>query len=364
MQSIIHVIFPGPFGGAEKLVLMGLQALEKALGVELLIIMERRYPRFAEDYAKRARKLGINCRVLSCHGRVDIGLWRALRAISNSSKPSLVHCHGYKASLYGLWAFAGRKVVTTLHGTTSHNVATKIYEWLFFRSLPLYDGVISVSSEIHEKLQKRRIPDARRCLITNMASFPREAARRESYDGSKQALKILFVGRVSPEKGLVHLIESLEVLALDFRLTVVGAGECLEDCRERVKAARMEDRVLFAGFQDDIKGYLRGSHLLVIPSLREGLPLTLLEAAASCIPVVCSRVGGMPEVMEIYKAGVLTEPGDAGSLAEAIERVGRQYEAFKLTASHNVAKLAERFGEKAWLDRTLNFYSCVYKDHS
>jgi glycosyltransferase involved in cell wall biosynthesis len=144
--------------------------------------------------------------------------------------------------------------------------------------------------------------------------------------GEGRAVRILTVGRLVSVKGQAVLLEAAALLrqrGLDFGLTIVGDGPLREALRETAGDLGVEDRVTFAGSvgQDDISAHYRNADLFCLPSLREGVPVVLMEAMASGVPVIASRVMGIPELVEDDVTGLLVAPGRADALADAIIRL-------------------------------------------
>src|SRR5205823_12324570 len=103
-----------------------------------------------------------------------------------------------------------------------------------------------------------------------------------------------------------------------FRLRIAGDGPCLPALRGLAKQLGLDDQVAFLGEVRDVAGLLATARLFVLPSLTEGISLTLLEAMSCGLPVVATRVGGNPEVIVDGQTGLLVPPGDPPALAAAI----------------------------------------------
>ena len=105
------------------------------------------------------------------------------------------------------------------------------------------------------------------------------------------------------------------------KAVVIGEGPQRHSLEAMVKDAGLSGKILFAGYRDYAYNYLPHFSVFVLPSLTEGLPITILEAMQAKIPIVASRVGGIPAVLENGKTGILVEPGNPNALADAIIRV-------------------------------------------
>jgi glycosyltransferase involved in cell wall biosynthesis len=129
------------------------------------------------------------------------------------------------------------------------------------------------------------------------------------------------IGRLVEQKGHRYLFEAVRQLKGNFKikLLVIGDGPLLQSQKLAVsRSSTLRDSVIFTGLRKDVPRLLQATDLLVLPSLREGLPMVALEAMASSIPIVATNVGGMPEVIEDRVTGLLVEPEDPASLAEGL----------------------------------------------
>ncbi len=185
---------------------------------------------------------------------------------------------------------------------------------------------------------------------------PDEFRRRTPYGDGET---ILAVGRLVPEKGYTVLLQALRQLrdgGVAARLVVVGSGPKDADLRATSSALGLDDAVTFAGAvgQDDIRDLYEEAALFCSPSLAEGIPFVLMEAMALELPVVASRIMGVPELVEDGVAGLLVPPGNpealAGALAELLGDPSRRVEMgragrARIERSFDVARSAERLSQ-------------------
>jgi glycosyltransferase involved in cell wall biosynthesis len=147
----------------------------------------------------------------------------------------------------------------------------------------------------------------------------RDRVRRELSIAPGELL-IVSVGNLYPVKGHAVLIDALATLRdrAGWRLAIAGRGEEEPRLRAQAAAAGIGERVHLLGFRDDVADIFAAGDLFAMPSLSEGLPLALVEAMSFGLPVVISRVGGVPEVVTNDVEGLLVPPSDPGALALAI----------------------------------------------
>lgn len=138
-----------------------------------------------------------------------------------------------------------------------------------------------------------------------------------------QELRLLFVGRISPEKGIDDVIYAMgdcENVTLD----IIGTGEHEKVLKKIITEKNLNDRIRFLGYVnwgEELFEKFRDYHLLVLPSYSEGLPLVIVEAMSMGLPVLASNVGGIPEVLKNGESGLLFSPGNVNEIVEKINYI-------------------------------------------
>jgi glycosyltransferase involved in cell wall biosynthesis len=195
------------------------------------------------------------------------------------------------------------------------------------------------------------------CNAVDVDRYPvevdRGALRRElGIEPGRQV--ITSVGTFKRQKGHRYLIEAMADLAPDLpdlHLLLVGDGELRPAIEADVRARGLDDRVSFLGTRRDVDRILAVSDVFVLASLWEGLPLALVEAMASGLPVVATEVSGTREVVVDGTSGLLVPPEDPGSLASAIRRVEADPDAAASLASEGRARVTAMFTAEAQAER-------------
>ena len=144
-------------------------------------------------------------------------------------------------------------------------------------------------------------------------------------DQANTGSRLVYVGRLAVEKGLPVLLQSLRQLTDkgdDVTLTVVGDGPDREHLENQCETLGIADRTEFVGYAgpDEVVEYLKQSDVFILPSFAEGVPVTLMEAMYIGVPVISTYVGGIVELIENEKNGLLVSPSDSDGLRLAIER--------------------------------------------
>jgi len=156
----------------------------------------------------------------------------------------------------------------------------------------------------------------------------------------------IHVGRFAPQKNHRLLVEAFaQALARlpSMELWLVGEGSLRPQVEEQVQKAGLVEHVRFLGLRRDIPELLSQADALLLPSDWEGVPLVVLEAMAAGKPVVATKVGGVPELVEHGVTGFLVPPGDPGALAEAILQVASSGELRRQMGEAGWERVRERF---------------------
>jgi len=152
--------------------------------------------------------------------------------------------------------------------------------------------------------------------------YPRDRAQARADLGLPDGPLVLVAARLSPEKGLLHLLAAMSLLGAEpcFRVIVVGDGAQRGELEREVRRRDLGDWVRFDGFQPEARMpvYYSAADLVCLPSLAEGWPDVLMESFACGCPVVASAVGGVPEIVALTGAGLLVPPADPKALAQAL----------------------------------------------
>lgn len=252
------------------------------------------------------------------------GLVRRVHSVLGKWRPNLVHVHGFKENLVaGIAArLRGIPIVRTHHGRGMIG-AGKLHAHIErFNAALLTDGLIAVSKDLAEFLRSSGISSKNLHVIRNGIALSAEAQR--AAPRSDRTFTIGTVGRLVPVKNHKCLLEAFKRVHDEIdgaRLIIVGEGPLAGQLESQAAELGISEQVLFAGFQRDVDPYLRGLDVFVLSSLHEGVPMSLLEAMSMYIPVVCTRVGGIPEVIADNHNGVLVDSDDAESLAAALKKI-------------------------------------------
>jgi glycosyltransferase involved in cell wall biosynthesis len=246
--------------------------------------------------------------------------------------------------LYGTWAYPDGYAVMRLADDLNLPCVIKVHgsdindyidiRWrrrVIVSTLNRASKVIAVSRALKRRMADNGVDESKIEVIYNGVdgdnfneSGAREARVRLGFDPSEK--HILFVGNLKPVKGLTYLLEAMRRLVAvrkTVHLHIIGHGPLEASLRRKTEDLSLDSHVRFEGEknQKDIAMWMNACDLLCLPSINEGLPNVVLEAQACGLPVVASRVGGIPEVVTADTGGMLVEPKNSTGLFEAIHTV-------------------------------------------
>lgn len=368
-HHVMHLINSGGFYGAERAVLELCKAsLGGAFPALLVNFFDLRKPHL--ELHERAEKEGASTRLILCSRRLDFHALKELRHLITLENVEILHCHGFKADFYGLLAGKSLKIplVATNHLWTGASRIIRWYERLDGLFLRFFDHVVAVSEPIRAALTKagvapRRITIIHYGLSNDRSSSPASAEMlRKKFRLALNDKVIGVIARLSPEKGHHHLLRAARIVGekdSKARFLLVGDGPLRPVLERDVNALSLGGSVIFAGFQPDMQSIYSLLDIVVLASLREGLPLTILEALAAGLPVIATPVGDVPEVVQDGVTGLLVEPGDEVGLAEAILDLLRDPERRTEMGRQGQKLIAERFSAQRMGQQYAEVYAKV-----
>jgi glycosyltransferase involved in cell wall biosynthesis len=268
-----------------------------------------------------------------------------------------------------------------LHADMAHAPAT--VGWLAATLLDIPFSFTGHANDLFERRAALRAKLADAAFVVCISTFHRDLYLREGAPpdrlhvlhlgtdverfalvepGDPSPPRILAAGRLVPKKGFPVLVDACALLAergREFRAVIAGSGPQLDALRARVRERGVADRVEIPGepvLQDALPGFLGGGSVFCLPCVRDpagdmdGLPLVLAEAMASGLPVVSTRLAGVPDLVRSEQTGLLVEPGDPRALADALDRLLRDDALRRRLAAAGRAFVRAHFDERWFLD--------------
>jgi len=368
--KIVYVMPRLDFGGVESRRL----TLGKYFDKKLYDLKFCTIDRFGK-IAKEMEGIGIPVRYLkTSQGLLNpVVIWRLCKYF-RKEKPSIAHTALMEGNFHGVIAAYLMRVPVIV----CEEVGVPIGRSYLIRSINpvisrLADRMIAVSENVKEYLVKKEwVPEGKIVVIQNALDI--EWFEKTIDDEGEIPFKfkssgeivIGSVGRLSEEKGYENLIRAFKWILDDgikARLVLVGEGKLKEALINLSYELGLNERVYFAGLRRDVPNLLKMMDIFVLPSKWEGLPIALLEAMYVGLPIIASRVGGIPEVVEDGREGFLINPGDAEELKKALNKLILMDKPLrKKMGERGEEKVLRKFSPEMYVKNLTKLYTCLLQE--
>jgi sugar transferase (PEP-CTERM/EpsH1 system associated) len=361
-RLVAHLLYRFEFGGVQSLLADCIARMDDGATRHVVFCL-------AGHDAAAAEKLGaVELIDLDRPGRSAWHTHRALHGHLRRLRPALLHTYNIAALEYALTgALAG--VPRRIHaehgrGMLERDGRHRKYNFLRYAMAPLIDTFVTVSDDMVAWLTGTvGIAPGKVRLIRNGIDLERFAPAIAPHRAPGAPFTIGTIGRLDPIKAQADLITAFSLLhdggragQAPLRLIIAGEGPLAAALAQQVHDAGLDGVVCMRGPSRDIAALLHTFDVFVLPSVSEATPMTVLEAMAAGVPVVATRVGGVPALVGADERGTLVAPSDPAALARALQR----HLGDPGTARHK-AQAARRFVATHYnLDTTAAHYAALY----
>lgn len=313
----------------------------------------------------RASEAGVRCHPLSIRNALDLPAALRLRGILERGRYDVVHFHTSRAHSMApmVRGYAGAMVVTRRMDYVPNRMFAP---YLYNRAV---DGVAAISAGVADALALAGVDRARIAIIPSgvdcerlrpPSKAQREAARAK-YGIGLSDLAVGTVGMLEERKGQVFLLEAVARIKRSRQTArlvtlIAGDGSLRSQLFERAGELGISAEVSLLGLVENTRSLLDALDVFVLPSLKEGLGVALLEAMACGLGVIASGIGGILDVVEEGRTGLVVPPGDAGRLAEAIARLAGDPECRARLGAAARTTICEKFSLRAMARDTIALY--------
>jgi len=322
--NVAHLLASNFFGGPEKQLVEHGRRIAGNRFVPHVFSFEEQGK--ANQLLRKAREAGISTVEIPSMGPFDLGMIRDIMAVIRREKIDLLCVHGYKANVIGRIAswLARIPLVVISRGWTAEDPKIRMYEKLDKLFLRLADHVVAVSHGQRDKILKVGVKPENVSVIhnaINLTEIPAasELLLRRQLGLPDDAIVVASAGRLSPEKNYAGMIEAAAGVVRQnpkVFFVVFGEGFLRQDLEAQIASAGLSGCFLLPGFRNDLQSLLHDIDIFMLPSFTEGLPNVILEAFAARKPVVATRVGGTPEVVQDGISGFLAKPEEHELMAQ------------------------------------------------
>jgi len=294
----------------------------------------------------------------------DIKAYFELKQLISEIKPDIVHLNSSKAGFLGSLAAKKLnvpKIIYTAHGFVFNEPMNPIKRWIYKRAelsnAKRVNKIITVSEYDKQTGIKAGIPENKLiCIHNGIATDIEFLTKNDARDflishtrtPGFQDSRIPLIGCIANfyrTKGLDVLIDAMT--DIDAKLILIGEGDLRSELEAQIKKLGLENKVTLTGAITDATQYLKAFDLFALASHKEGLPYTILEAQAAQIPIVATKVGGTPEIIQDNVNGYLVEPNNADDLANKINHA---------LANPITSQLTDDFTLNKMLKKTIKVY--------
>lgn len=365
MPTVLHLRSSGGMFGAER-VIAELGAHSSRFGYKSIIAALKDKDDPYPELLDLAGRQGLQTYCFEGSGPADSAYTRALKDFVLRENVDILHCHGYKENFFGALLSRQCRTVATNHLWKYHNARARVYCLIDAIQMRFFDAIVGVSHDILEEMARFGLKGAQ--VIHNGVDVETYVPREKDLDLLTQYgldsshVVIGMVSSLTPEKAHENALKALhQVLDSDprLRLLIIGDGPLREDLQTQVKQLNLENRVIFAGIQSTIVEHMSIIDVYMLPSLREGMPMALLEAMACGKVVVASRVGEIPYVMDDQKTGILVDPGSSTQIAEAITALAASPETRSRVGAQAREKVVQDFSSLRMTESYVRLYEKV-----
>jgi len=341
MRKILYFITQSEFGGAQRYVFDLANNLKSNFQVAMALGEQGKNGKLAKILDENNIKYFI-----IPHLKRSISPFNELLALYEIIKlikqyqPDIIHLNSSKISILGSIAalFTNSKIIYTVHGWVFNEplpwLVKKFYLYAEKLTASLKDKIICVSEYDKQLALKHKIAPASKLVTVHNGMAPIEFLSKEQAQrlllskirNSKFEIRNFLIGSIGnlyKTKGFTYLVEAANILISSYRLPltfiVIGDGSEQKNLENLIAKYNLKNNFILAGQIDEAAKLLKAFDVYVCSSVKEGLPYTVLEAMSAGLPIVSTRVGGIPEMLEHEKTGLLIKPAEARDLAEKIK---------------------------------------------
>jgi glycosyltransferase involved in cell wall biosynthesis len=297
-----------------------------------------------------------------------VTFWQGMRLAQyiRKNRIQIVHSYGFYSNVFTVpcaWLAGKSFIVASIRDTG--DVLTASQRWVQKLVCRLADCVLVNAEAIRDKLVEQGYAPAKIIVIRNgitvtkFGKSQKNSLLRQELALPLSAPLVVVFSRLNQMKGIQYFLDAAIILAGRFpeaRFLVVGDGESRKELEEYAWRSGLGQQTVFTGFRSDVPELLSEAAVSVLPSLSEGLSNSMLESMASGVPVVATRVGGNPEVIEHGVTGLLVPSRDSAALAAAIGRVLEDKELAASFAQAGIRRVAELFSMERSVRETEHLY--------
>lgn len=356
-MKIVHLNAGNEFGGGLVHIVSLLKELDK-YAADLIVFEEG-------PVAQAARKAGITVYVFEQKNRLDITVLYRLRQFIKNQDYTILHTHGPRANalIALLYPFMNANWIMTVHSHPlldfkDRGLKGKAFESIHRQTFKKADGIIAVSNEIKGILETFGVSSDRVEVIHNGIAYKESDVSDDKKPS--HVFTLITIGRLTKVKGYDILMDTLKSVAFNnWQWMICGDGDEMKSLKERGESYGLTNQLSFRGWlsSSEISQALHEADIFILPSLSEGFPMNLLEAAREHVPAIASDVGDVKEVIKDDTMGWLIPSGSQEALEHALNQAYVLWQSDQLREKgENLHSFASRFSLEEQTEKVVEFY--------
>lgn len=378
MKKIIFYTDTPIYGGAERHMTLLASNLDKSKYQVTLVCSNFKQ---LDEWCENFMQLGMSVIRLKVAHKHDPRHLFQLNKILQKIKPDLLHLHLWNPGSCRYALMLNEKISPPIVVTEHDPFPLKgLKKSMKKKSLKKIKQIICVSNSNGELVAKlfpeteTKISvvhngidlDAFERSIFPFSNQQRNTVRHTHFSALNTDFVILSIAALHPRKGLKYLIEAMRTVSEihpEAKLVIVGEGQQKKELLKKINKYKLTEKIILTGTLKDIPKVIKSSDLFVLPSIKEAFGIVLLEAMAAPLPIIASKVGGIPEIISDGKNGIMVEPANSEQLAaQILKLIENKPLAQKLSfvALHDVKK----FSAKLMAKKTEEVYDRILSSHA
>jgi len=374
IKKILYLVTQSEWGGAQKYIFDLATNLPENFDV-LVATGEGNDELLSKLQDKNIKTIKLKYLKRAINPFFDILAFFEIKKLLKNERPDVIHLNSSKISILG------SLVAKSIFNPPSLIIYTA-HGWVFNEPLPFWKKNLYLKLERYTAKFKNKIIcvsefdkqvalDNKICLenklvtihnginVNNLQFFDKNEARQKLNKGYEISDKEYVIGTIAnlyKTKGLNYLIEAANEIVKqisDIQFVIIGEGPEEQYLKLKIKNSELKNSIIMTGKIDEAHKYLKAFDIFILPSIKEGLPYTLLEAITAKLPIIATKVGGIPEIIEDQTNGLLVEPANPQKLANAIIKLLNDNSLKQLLISNiNL----DKFSLQQMIDKTLVLY--------
>lgn len=322
-MKVLRILSELDFGGVEQVALNSFSTLNEQVTLQVLVLNK------GGKVSKKLEEKGVSIKILNVNSRIpNFKLIKLIRKEIQSIQPDVVHSQGAEANFHGVLAASFDKVPRIIAeeiGIPNHHSLWKwVFRWVYSKA----HQIIAISEAVKKEIVRLdEVKEEKVEVIYNPVDLGNRTIDFDPRnEGRNDGGQFVFVTtcRLVPIKNLDRLIQAFAALIevkpdRQILLRIVGEGPERESLEFRIQNLELGEKVEILGFQSIIWSFLEESDVFVLPSLREGSSVSLVEAMTVGLPSVVTKVGGASEVLGKSQSGILIDPLSTSQIQNAMQ---------------------------------------------